>query len=235
MKRLHFLVEGHTEREFVDSVLVDHFAAKGIICDARIVTTSHDWSSGRVYKGGIVSYCRLRNEIVNSIRQDCGPDSYFTTFFDLYGLPTDFPGMSGSMPPDHKMLAEGIESALLSDIKSALPLVNVGSIFIPNVLCHEFETLVLSDASKLGNYYFDRKDAIVDLSKQVDEVGDPELVDSGVESAPSKRILRAIPEYDKSAAGALVALDIGLQSLRARCARFNAWITRLETIGGTPL
>lgn len=230
MKRLHFLVEGPTEREFVDSVLVDHFVAKGIYCDARVVTTSHDWSSGRVYKGGIVSYSRVKNEIVNSIRQDCGPGSYFTTSFDLYGLPTDFPGMSGSMPTDHKRLAECIESALLSDIKSALPSVDVPSIFVPNVLCHEFEALVLSDVSKLANYYFDRKDAIADLSRQVDEVGDPELVDSGVESAPSKRILRVIPEYDKSTAGALIALDIGLQSLRARCARFNAWITRLEAI-----
>ena len=58
----------------------------------------------------------------------------------------------------------------------------------------------------------------------------PELIDDGPETAPSKRILEEIPEYDKVAAGVSVVGKIGLPVLRQKCAHFNGWLTKLEQL-----
>lgn len=230
MKRLHFLVEGPTEKEFVDNLLQDHFIQFGVICDARLITSSRDWSSGKFYKGGIVSYGKLRYEIVEAIRNDHGENSFFTTFLDYYGLPQDFPRTTVTGPTNPKALVTSIEGALSSDIQNSLPSVNIAKQFIPNIICHEFEALVLADVMKLESVYIEHHQELQQLAIQVEQIGDPELVNSGIETAPSKRIIKLIPEYDKATAGPLAALEIGLPTLRKRCAHFNDWVTRLEAL-----
>ncbi len=228
MKRLHFLVEGPTEKEFVDNLFLGHFAQFGVICDARLITTSRDWSKGKFYKGGIVSYGKLNYEIVESIKSDHGDDSYFTTFLDFYGLPGDFPGVKTATSANPRVAVSKIENALLSDIKRILPSYNVAGHFIPNIMCHEFETLVLADVMKLECVYLDYRQELLQLASQVSQIGDPELVNSSPDTAPSKRIEKLIPEYDKATAGPLAALAIGLSALRQKCTHFNDWVTKLE-------
>lgn len=58
----------------------------------------------------------------------------------------------------------------------------------------------------------------------------PELINDGAITAPSKRILNEIPEYDKVTAGVSVAARIGLETLRDKCPHFNAWLTNLEKL-----
>ena len=229
MRRLHFLVEGPSEKEFVDNLLVEHFAHFGTICDARLVTSSRDWSSGRIYKGGIVSYGKLRYEIVESIKKDHGADSYFTTFLDFYGLPGDFPGRASANQTNPRQRVASIERAFLHDIQGCLPF-DISSHFIPNIICHEFEALVLADVMKLGCVYLDHHQELLQLASQVSQIGDPELVNSSPAMAPSKRIVGLIPEYDKVTAGPLAAIEIGLPTLRQKCSHFNDWVTRLEEL-----
>jgi hypothetical protein len=57
------------------------------------------------------------------------------------------------------------------------------------------------------------------------------LIDDGPTTAPSKRIIAEIPEYDKATAGVAVAEKIGMDTLRQKCRHFNEWITRLEQLG----
>ena len=85
---------------------------------------------------------------------------------------------------------------------------------------------------KLDWEYFEHEGAIASL---VTMVGDtcPELINDGAETAPSKRILKQIPEYDKVTAGWTVAEQIGLTTLRHKCPHFNDWLTRLEQLGAT--
>ena len=59
----------------------------------------------------------------------------------------------------------------------------------------------------------------------------PELINDGPETAPSKRILKEIPEYDKASAGVSVTSKIGLPQLRNRCRHFNEWLGQLENLG----
>ena len=59
----------------------------------------------------------------------------------------------------------------------------------------------------------------------------PEDINDDKDTAPSKRIKRAIPRYQKKVDGPLLAMEIGLDKIRAKCPRFNCWVTRLESLG----
>ena len=134
------------------------------------------------------------------------------------------------MPTNPRTWASSIEKAVLSDIQNSLPSMNVQAHFIPNIICHEFETLVLADVMKLGCVYLNRQQELLQLASQVSQFGDPELVNSSPATAPSKRIMKLIPEYDKVTAGPLATLEIGLPALRQKCLHFNDWMTRLEAL-----
>ena len=60
----------------------------------------------------------------------------------------------------------------------------------------------------------------------------PELINEGGTTAPSKRIISEIPEYEgmKPAAGPLVVQRIGLANLRSKCRHFGEWVNRLESL-----
>ena len=62
------------------------------------------------------------------------------------------------------------------------------------------------------------------------EFGSPELINDREDTAPSRRIIGAIPEYGgmKASAGPIVAERIGLPTLRLRCEHFGQWLGRLE-------
>jgi hypothetical protein len=56
----------------------------------------------------------------------------------------------------------------------------------------------------------------------------PELINNGETTSPSKRILQCIPEYAKPVDGIAITQKIGLDVLRQKCRHFNEWIGKLE-------
>jgi hypothetical protein len=60
----------------------------------------------------------------------------------------------------------------------------------------------------------------------------PELINDGEQTAPSKRIIQAIPSYEgaKVSVAPLMAQKIGLEIIRQKCPHFNQWIERLENL-----
>lgn len=61
----------------------------------------------------------------------------------------------------------------------------------------------------------------------------PELIDNSPETAPSKRIIKAIEgsgayKYNKPRSGAAVAAAIGMHELLKHCLHFSKWIERIE-------
>jgi len=62
MIRLHFIVEGYTEEAFVNSVLVEPLAARGVFADCCRVRTGS--KGGRQYKGGVPNYAKVRNDLL---------------------------------------------------------------------------------------------------------------------------------------------------------------------------
>ena len=221
--RLHFIVEGQTEEAFVNQVLRPHLAYRSIVVDARCIQTSR--KGGTKHRGGINNYELPKQDIFRWIREDRRSDARFTTMFDLYGLPKEFPGRSDAARianPYDKVKV--IEDALGADINDWR--------FIPYIQLHEFEALILSDPVRFSTQFQDNERGIrqlVDLAYQFES---PEHINKGPNSAPSKRIIREIPEYKdrKVVAGPIVAANIGLPTLRQKCAHFAEWLSNLERL-----
>jgi len=105
------------------------------------------------YRGGLVSYQKARKDIQSWLKEDANPDARFTTMFDLYALPDDFPLYKESksiMNPYQKV--DSLENALKEDINDLR--------FVPYIQLHEFETLVLANPNNLALEYFDNDNAI---------------------------------------------------------------------------
>ncbi len=221
--RLHFIVEGQTEETFVNRVLCPHLATLFIWTKARCVMTSR--KRGVKYRGGIRRYAQAKSDINAWITEDQNPDARFTTMFDLYHLPTDFPGYKGAAQiSDPYRRVRALEDALSKDISD--------SRLIPYVQLHEFEALLLSDPQKLDAQFSDRSTGIQRLVEVVSTFDSPELINDGESTAPSKRITDVIPEYAgrKVAAGPIVAEKIGLPTLRLKCEHFGGWLSSLEAL-----
>ncbi|MDR1827397.1 MAG: DUF4276 family protein [Methylobacteriaceae bacterium] len=223
MIRLHIIVEGRSEEGFVHSTLRDHLGTFGISTDARRVLTGRDRRSGTKHKGGLINWAHAKNDILSWIREDDHNDCRFTTMFDLYGLPDDFPGYraahAGAAPYQRVKMLEQEMADAIDDRR-----------FIPYIQLHEFEALVFADPQKLLMEYPRRGSSIQALVKTVGDLA-PELIDENPETAPSKRILSHIPEYGKARSGPSVTSLIGLPTLRRKCPHFDEWVTRLEEAG----
>ena len=221
--RLHFIVEGQTEETFVNRTLGPHLGNLSIWVKARCVMTSR--RRGVKHRGGILNYRKTKNDIDAWMKEDRNDDARFTTMFDLYRLPADFPSckdtVKASNPYDR---VRALERALKEDITDPR--------FIPYLQIYEFETLLLSDPRKLDSQFSDRSREIENLVEMTARFESPERINDGFDTAPSKRITDAIPEYGnrKASAGPIVAEKIGLPVLRSKCEHFGEWIGTLESL-----
>ena len=221
--RLHFIVEGQTEETFVNRVLRPHLADRSIWVDARCVLTNR--RGGVKHRGGFRNYAQPRRDILSWLREDQNDDARFTTAFDLYRLPSDFPGYGDAQAAtDPYDKVRVLEEALRNDIGDWR--------FIPYLQLHEFEALLLSEPAQLAAQFMEQQAGIRALVTMADRAGNPELINDGPDTAPSKRIIAEIPEYGgmKASAGPIVAERIGLANLRSGCRHFGEWINRLEAL-----
>jgi len=232
MIRLHITAEGQTEERFVNRLLVNHLSRCNVFPDVRCVLISKDKRNRSEHRGGFrrkAAYSMVRKDILTWIAEDNNRECRFTTMFDLYALPEDFPGKAdANRETDPYRKVDIIENAFCKDISDPR--------FIPYIQLYEFEALIFSEPKQLATEYFNHEAAIEKLEETLNEVGgNPELIDDNPETAPSKRIIQEIPEYDKTNAGIIVAEHIGLDKMRNQCPHFNDWLTRLEHLadGGT--
>jgi hypothetical protein len=175
--------------------------------------------------GGIVSYAKLKNDLQRWMKEDQNPEARFTSMVDLYALPEDFPGfLPGAALNDPLQRVELLEQAFAHDIADHR--------FIPYLQLHEFEALVFVDPSKLDLEFIDRDPAIQALMRIRNQFANPEDIDDGEDTAPSKRIIKELPEYSgrKVTAGPRIAEAIGLDALRKECSHFDSWLTKLEQL-----
>jgi hypothetical protein len=70
--------------------------------------------------------------------------------------------------------------------------------------------------------------ALSSLKSIIDSYPNPELINDGPETAPSKRLKNLILGYDKPLYGAYIALENGLNSVIDKCPRFRSWLQKLE-------
>jgi len=213
--RIYILTEGQTEEAFVTELLTPHYSLRGLYLKPIIVTTSPG------HRGGVVSYAKVRPQIERLCKQDSG--AYITTMFDLYALPKDFPGKEKA---DYRRLASGRAKAgfLENELQADVDCDN----FIPNLIVHEFEALLFSRVSAFEQWTDD--DDVWTPLKSLREASHPEDINDGIETAPSKRILAVMPQYQKTVHGPLIACDIGLDTIRGECPHFHQWLEKLEQL-----
>ena len=231
--RLHITAEGQTEERFVKTVLAPYLGERGVWADARSVLTSRDRHAGRQYRGGwrrTGAYGTVKRDICAWMKEDRNPDVRFTTMFDLYALPRDFPGYDAAYrESDPYRRVSVLEEALSADVSRELN----DARFVPYIQLHEFEALILADPKQLDWEFLEHDRPIQRLIDMVaKEGGNPELIDDGEHTAPSKRIIGEIAEYagNKATSGPLVAGKIGMATLCERCRHFAEWIEKLAKL-----
>jgi len=216
MMRTYLLVEGQTEEAFVREVLAPHFERHRLYLTPIIVGTSPG------HKGGVVSYAKIKPQIQRICQHDAG--AYVSTLFDLYALPTDFPGKTAPLYPAQgsgRQKAEFLEACMAKDIAKPN--------FIPNLLVHEFEALLFVQPDKFSEWTNNRV-ALQRLLADAQAHDTPEDINESPQTAPSKRILAAMPGYQKTFHGPLIAAEIGLDALRAACPHFHTFLEKLEAL-----
>jgi hypothetical protein len=227
MARLYLFAEGKTELTFADLVLTSHLANHGVYLKHRI-EVAHARKNHTTHRGGGRKFGPVKRDIERFLKQERGGDVFFTTMIDLYAIYSDFPGLNEAekFRHDPRKRVELLEQSFASEVGDPR--------FIPYLQLHEFEALLFVDPSHFAKRYEKADRKIQELREIADKKESPELINDGQTTAPSKRIIDAFPTYkkDKSQIGPLVAKDIGLAAIRAKCPHFNAWLTRLESLGG---
>lgn len=211
MKRLFIVVEGQTEEAFVKELMAPHFMQNGIY-DVRPVLIQ----TSKGHKGGFVKYEHLKNDLFRLLKSQ-GQDVIVTTFVDFFRCPELPKQKDIDVLPSHHEKVEAMENSIASDINDWR--------FIPYIQLHEFEALLFSSANGFELYFEDH------ISKEIqgiiDSFENPEEINSSPETAPSKRLIGIIPEYDKIIYGNIIALEIGITTILEKCPRFREWVSTL--------
>ncbi len=223
-KRIIIIGEGQTEQSFCNDVLQPHFNAKDTLIQNPTIKKTG---------GGIVHWDALKTQIERHLKQD--QRAYITTLIDYYGIHDHhaYPlWQKAEQLHDPCKRMNMVESGMHNDIAPDLR-----RRFIPYIQLHEFEGLLFSEMEVYDNSFERNEFGDYDyLLETIRDNPNPELINKGPETSPSKRLQRIIKDYHtdtenmKVYYGSALAHDIGLPKIRSKCPRFNDWITKLENI-----
>ena len=203
--RLAISVEGPTEEEFVNKLIVGHLRPKGI--ETRPVSL-----------GGNVTIARLAQEMVNLFWLEYHS---VTSLVDFYGF----------RDKGNQTISQ-LENAIFVEVDRLIRRSWDQRRVFPYIQRHEFEGLLFSDTDSFSSLALLGVDdgCIQRLARIRNSFVTPEDINNKRETAPSKRIERLIPRYRKRLHGPLVAEATGLYLIRDECPRFDGWVRRLEAL-----
>ena len=215
IRAIYIICEGQSEEEFVNGTLRPYFNSQQIYDVRSILMTT---SKG--HKGVDVKYDRLKFNIDKLLNRET--DILVTTFIDFFRLKNDFPKFEDAQAIQNKIQrVQFLEQALAVAIDNPR--------FIPYIQLHEFEGLLF--ASKDGFEFLpDLKPAnLKSLLSAVNEKENPEELNDGELTAPSKRLEQLIPGFDKNKPfyGGLIAEVNTIGAVLDRCLRFKTWVETL--------
>ena len=220
-KRLVILVEGDSELKLMNGLVIPELYK-------RLSNKPHssEWSleackivTNRQLnkKGGNVSYEYLKNDIKRFASQGC---AVITTFIDFFRLPNTFPGYT----TDGALIGQ-VEEAMENDLKNTIA--NLPR-FIPYIQKYEYEALLFSDMVGF-EYLLDEQDKLNAIKEIMDQYPNPEDINGGSTTAPSKRLLN-IFNYNKTSDSNEVLTLIGFDGIYGKCPRFKEWFDNLEEV-----
>ncbi len=219
MREVFVICEGPTELSFVKDVLASYLAKRQLyLTPTRIGKPRH--------KGRGVTYHRLLSTLKPRLLGNSQP--VCTTLVDYYGLLATFPGKrEANELRDIAAKADCIHTALLTRLAEDFDKYTLRR-FVPYVQMHEFEGLLFSDPTALA-----RAIGKPWLKSEFTEIRNafatPEHIDDSPNTAPSKRVISLVDDYQKVIMGRAAALEIGIKPMREQCSLFSDWLDRLTT------
>jgi hypothetical protein len=179
----------------------------------------------KTYRGGMTNYANARKDIQRWLKEEEeNKEVRFSTMFDLYALPNDFPRYAEAKKcTDPYERVSIIEEAFKNDIND--------SQFIPYIQLHEFEALVFAKPQSIIEKHFEYEEkapVFTDILNHYN--GNSELINDKPETAPSKRLEDIIPEYDKVNDGHDIVRKTGVIALKEKCPHFREWVEKLEAL-----
>lgn len=223
MTELVVVGEGFTDESFIKRMIAPTLADQAIYVTARLLRTS------RRARGGALATDRVLYHLPRILKER--DDVYVSTFFDLYGLASDFPGLSGakglSDPTERAGAIEAAFGAAVVEVAGCRP-----ERFLPHVQPYEFESLLFADVSAFASTRSTWRTCVAELRDVRKAAATPEHINDGLMTHPSARLGRVLnePGYDKRLDGPAVAARIGIDRIRAECRYFGEWLGRLETL-----
>jgi Domain of unknown function (DUF4276) len=218
MKRIIVICEGQTEQTFCNDVLQPYFNVKGIDLQATLIKKS---------KGGIVNWEALKHQIEKHLKSD--QSVFLTTLIDFYGIHSHhkYPNWEKATNEiDKNKAMQSMEDGMKADVAEILQ-----NRFIPYIQLHEFEALLFCEIEVFErNFEINEFKDFAYLQKTIEEFQNPEMINNGIETAPSKRLEKILISYNKIIYGSLIAQEIGLIKIKEKCPRFKAWIEQLARL-----
>ena len=206
MIRLAIVVEGRTEEEFVKEMLADHMQARGVRTEPILLN-------------GNVTVDRLAAHMAKLIWNF----DIVTSLVDLYGF-----------RDQGTNTREQLQQLICKTVDTIISRAWDQSRAFSSVQQYEFEGLLFSDVAAFRNAINLPEEGVEELQRIRSTFRTPEDINDGIETSPSKRILKVMPRYQKVVDGPLIALETTLDVIRRECPRFNAWVARMESLSNTP-
>lgn len=214
------IVEGKTEQVFIEKILTPYLAEKMIFITATQVSKPGQ-------KGGDVRFSRVIRDIGLHLKQRT--NTYVTTLVDYYGV-TEWPGIDSlAYKRTPAQIAEHLNASAMQKVNEQYSEQQAEQRFIPFIALHEFEALLFSDIDILAE---DLGVTAQTVAAVIAECGEPEAINNGRETAPSKRLnsWSLDGKFAKTTQGIAIAQRIGVEKMRSQCPLFNAWITQFESL-----
>ncbi|WP_168223340.1 DUF4276 family protein [Plantibacter sp. M259] len=213
------LVEGQTEEAFVSRVLQPYLGYDVAYLTPIVVHTSRS-ANGTAFRGG-GKWRHYHDHLQRLLAESHW--SLITTLIDYYGYPSDAPTCSC-------LGAHGQPACVVDRERSIREAFHYDHRFAPFLALHEFETLIIAAGGASSEVLGD-KVAATEFRRLIDgHGGNAELINDGVATAPSKRVLAAIPGYSKVLDGVAI-LEDRLDSALVNTPRFNDWVSSLRAAG----
>lgn len=225
MSRLVVLVEGQTERTFVNAQLAPHLLSFGIRAHAVLPG-----------KGGQEGGVRKWQGTLADLRRWLSGGTFVSTMFDFYGMPDDWPGRLAASNLPHQVRASHVEEALTETITVEMGDRYNPARFVPYIQLHEFEALAFASPEILAATVVpvasgvNERELAIRLTEIVSAAGAPEWINDHYDTCPSRRIAKYVKGYRKVAMGPIITARIGIPTLREKCNHFASWIEKLEAI-----
>lgn len=207
MQFVYILCEGQSEEAFVKQVLSPYLQAN------QIYTTP-------IVLGDVSRYSKIREHLKMLGKNS---NSILTTMLDYYKLPSDTPGAKECKETAPSAIAEYIEQQIYDDLAEEIKCQK----FIPNIIMHEYEALLFSNVSCFSVCKEFTAPKVKQLEKEVASFPTPEYVNNSEQTAPSKRILRICPSYQKNIDGTRIAKEVGIETMLEKCHHFSDWVNQL--------